>query len=130
MRITIRRALAASLRSVFHALYGLKALSVRMESYVRIRNNIFLVSFWKRATFHSACRPSRPGKNYGALWDALIFTLNWKPFYTLKGRIGLIQFVSPAATAAVRVVLKMFPDVLDVSVVLKHGAGLAVYAYV
>ena len=38
------------------------ALSVRMESYLRIRNNLFLVSFWKRASFHFACRPSRPGK--------------------------------------------------------------------
>ncbi len=28
------------------------------------------------------------------------------------------------------VVLKVFPDVLDVGVVLKHGAGLAVYAAV
>ena len=33
-----------------------------MESYLRIRNNLFLVSFWKRAPFHYACRPSRPGK--------------------------------------------------------------------
>ena len=33
-----------------------------MESYLRIRYNLFLVSFWKRAPFHFACRPSRPGK--------------------------------------------------------------------
>ncbi len=101
-----------------------------METYLRIRNNLFLVSFRKRAPFHSACRPSRPGKNYGALWGRLNFYFKQEPFYTLKGRIGLIQFVSPAATAAVRVVLKVFPDVLDVGVVLKHGAGLAVYAAV
>ena len=36
MIISMRRGLAASLRSVFHALYGLKALSVRMERYLRI----------------------------------------------------------------------------------------------
>ena len=37
--------------SVFLALYGLKALSVRMESYLHIRNNLFFVSFWKHAPF-------------------------------------------------------------------------------
>ena len=47
----MRRVLAASRRSGVHALYGLKALSVRMESYLRIRNNLFLVSFWKRAPY-------------------------------------------------------------------------------
>ena len=49
------------------------ALSVRMESYLRIRNSLFLVSFWKRAPFHYACRPSRPGKNYGAPLGRLNF---------------------------------------------------------
>ena len=45
-------------------------------------------------------------------------------------RLELRDGVGPAAAAAMGVVLKVFPDVLDVGVVLKHGAGLAVYAAV
>ena len=36
----------------------------------------------------------------------------------------------PAAATAMSVVLKVLPDILDVGIVLKHGAGLAVYASV
>ncbi len=51
---------------------------------LRIRNNLFLVSFWKRASFHFACRPSRPGKNYVAPLGALIFTPSWKPCWFVQ----------------------------------------------
>ena len=37
--------------SVFFDFYRLRLKSLGMESYLRIRNNLFLVSFWKRAPF-------------------------------------------------------------------------------
>ena len=68
-----------------------------METYLLIRNNLFLVSFWKRAPFHFACRPSRPGKTkfrqrfavgFSFYWVQLETYLcleipNWKPFALL-----------------------------------------------
>ena len=41
-----------------------------------------------------------------------------------------MYYKTPAAATAVSVVFKVLPDILDVGVVLKHGAGLAVYASV
>lgn len=52
----------ASLARVFLTFLAFGLESLGMESYLRIRNNLFLVSFWTRATFHFACRPSWPGK--------------------------------------------------------------------
>ena len=42
----------------------------------------------------------------------------------------LLHWVTPATAATVGVVLKVLPDVLDIGVVLKHGARLAVNAAV
>ena len=50
--------------------------------YLRIRNNLFLVSFWKRASFHFAYRPSGPGKTK-------LFTLCLN-LLVLLGAIGIL----------------------------------------
>lgn len=93
MIVSIRRvARYASLARFYLTFLAFGLESLGMESYLRIRNILFLVSFWKRASFHYACRPSRPGKNYGAPFgDALIFTLSWTPYHL---------FVHEAADAA------------------------------
>ena len=74
-----------------------------METYLRIRNNLFLVSFWKRASLHFACRPSRPGKTKFRQRFAVGITFywvqletylcleipNWKPICGLEARTGI-----------------------------------------
>ena len=74
-----------------------------METYLLIRNNLFLVSFWKRAPFHFACRPSRLGKTkirqrfavgfsfYWVQMETYIWLEipNWKPKCGLGMRTGI-----------------------------------------